>query len=250
MGLRALALTEHLRLPRWLRPAPLTEPFEPYARALNDHWTRKRAVRYYLRGTYGLFHRQSSSEGFEPLKRLKSLEDLALASCRGRVLNAGAGAGRHSLLLREAGFDVVSVDIEQALVDLMKLRGLDQVYQADIFTIDQSAFDTIIFLQHTIGLTGTLERLRELLALLKHRLDPRGQILLDSTSPRAISSPLKYAGECELQLQYRSLLGKPFPWLWVDFSVLSICAQAAGYDAELLTRGSVADDYLARLTPQ
>ena len=97
---------------------------------------------------------------------------------------------------------------------------------------------------------AALERLRELLARLKHRLGPRGQILLDSTSPRAISSPLKYAGECELQLQYRSLLGKPFPWLWVDFSVLSICARAAGYDAELLTRGSIADDYLARLTPQ
>ena len=207
-------------------------------------------MRFYLRGTYGLFHRQSSSEGFEPLKRLKSLEDLALASCRGRVLNAGAGAGRHSLLLREAGFDVVSVDIEQALVELMKRRGLDQVYQADIFSIDQGAFETIVFLQHTIGLTGTLERLRELLALLKHRLGPRGQILLDSTSPRVISSPLKYAGECELQFKYRSLLGKPFPWLWVDFSVLSICARAAGYDAELLTRGGVADDYLARLTPR
>jgi SAM-dependent methyltransferase len=207
-------------------------------------------VRFYVRGTYGPFHRKSSSEGFEPLKRLRSLEDLALASCKGRVLNAGAGAGRHSLLLREAGFDVVSVDIAQALVDLMKRRGLDQVYQADIFTIDQGAFDTIIFLQHTIGLTGTLERLRELLALLKDRLGPRGQILLDSTSPRVISSPLRYAGEGEFQLKYRSLVGKPFPWLWIDFSVLSICARAAGYDAELLARGSVAGDYLARLTPQ
>jgi len=144
----------------------------------------------------------------------------------------------------------VSIDVERALVELMKRRGLEQVYQADIFAIDQGVFDTIVFLQHTIGLTGTLERLRELLARLKHRLGPGGQILLDSTSPRMIPAPLRYAGEGELQLKYRSYVGKPFPWLWIDFSVLSICARAAGYDTNLLARGGVALDYLARLTPR
>lgn len=238
------------RIRQWLRRSDLSEPFEPYARALNDHWTRQRAVRFYLRGTYGPFNPNSSSQGFEPVKRLRRLEDLALAACRGRVLNAGAGAGRHSLLLRDAGFEVVSVDREPTLVDLMQRRGLNQVYHTDIFTLEHGVFDTILFLQHTIGLAGTLERLHELLARLQDRLTPRGQILLDSTSPRTIASPLRYAGEDECQLKYRSCLGKPFPWLSVDFSVLSLCARAAGYDAELLGRGGFPADYLARLTPR
>jgi SAM-dependent methyltransferase len=234
----------------WLRRSPLSEPFAPYGRALNDHWTRQRAVRFYLRGTYGPFHSHSSLQGFEPLPRLRALEELALAACRGRILNAGAGAGRHSLILRDAGFEVVSVDVEPTLVDLMRRRGLDQVYHADIFTLDRGAFDTILFLQHTIGLVGTLQRLQELLVRLQRRLAPHGQILLDSTSPRTIASPLTYAGEGEAQLKYRSCRGKPFPWLSVDFSVLSICARAAGYHAELLGRGGYPADYLACLTPR
>ena len=109
---------------------------------------------------------------------------------------------------------------------------------------------TILFLQNTIGLTGTLDRLRELLEALRLRLAPRGHIVLDSVSPRYIAAPLKYAGEGQMQPLYRSLLGKPFPWLWVDFSALSVCARAAGYEAELMARGSVENDYLARLTPR
>ena len=228
----------------------LAEPFEPYARALSDHWTRKRPVRFYLRGTFGPFARQSSIQGFEPMKGRRALEEAALALCRGRVLDAGAGTGRHSLLLREAGLDVVSIDISPILVELMKQRGLDQVYQSDVFTVDLGVFDTILFLQNTIGLTGTLERLRELLAVLRPRVDPRGQIVLDSVSPRYIAAPLKYPGEGEMQILYRSLLGRPFPWLWVDFSALSVCARAAGYDAELMARGSIENEYLARLTPR
>lgn len=180
----------------------------------------------------------------------RALEKAALALCRGRVLDAGAGAGRHSLLLRKSGFEVVSVDVSPTLVALMKRRGLEQVYQADIFALDHGVFDTILFLQNNIGLTGTLARLRELLAVLRPRLDPRGQIVLDSVSPPVIAAPLRYAGEGQAQLRYRSLLGRPFPWLWLDFSVLSVCARAAGYDAEMMARGSLEGDYLTRLTPR
>jgi len=229
---------------------PLAEPFEPYARALSDHWARKRPVPFYLRGTFGPFVRQSSLQGFEPMKHRRALEEAALALCRGRVLDAGAGAGRHSLLLREAGHEVVSIDTSPILVELMKQRGLNQVYQADVFTVDHGVFDTILFLQNSIGLTGMLDRLCELLGALRPRLASRGQLVLDSVSPRYIAAPLKYAGEGQMQLLYRSILGKPFPWLWVDFSTLSVCARAAGYDAELMARGSVETDYLARLTPR
>src|SRR5438093_13084507 len=106
---RATPLIPLLR--RWLRRGPLNEPFEPYARALNDHWIRKRPVFFYLRGSDGLFHLACSAEGFGPLERRRSLEEVALATCRGRVLNVGAGAGRQSLLLREAGLEVAPIEL-------------------------------------------------------------------------------------------------------------------------------------------
>ena len=52
-------------LRRWLESPPSAEPFEPYARALNDHWTQRRRVRFYIRGRYGPFRRMNSAQGFE-----------------------------------------------------------------------------------------------------------------------------------------------------------------------------------------
>jgi hypothetical protein len=51
-----------------------------------------------------------------------------------------------------------------------------------------------------------------------------------------------------MQLRYRSVLDRRFPWLQVDFSGLRACAAAAGYDTELLARARIGSDYLARLT--
>jgi len=237
-------------LRRWLQSPPSAEPFEPYARALNDHWTQRRRVRFYIRGRYGPFRRMNSAQGFEALRQRRHLEDIALAACKGRVLDAGAGAGRHSLLLRDAGLEVVSIDIEPTLVDLMRRRGLREVYQADVFEFDGGVFDTVLFLQETIGLVGSLGRLPELLLRLRQQLVPGGRILLDSNAPRETCPSTDYSGEVELQLRYGSLIGKPFRWLYVDFSVLRVCAASAGFDAEILACGTRPRDYLACLTPR
>jgi len=95
-------------------------------------------------------------------------------------------------------------------------------------------------MQMTIGIVGTLDRLRDLLARLKTRLTPGGQILLDSQSPAWwirrwwTRRSGAYDGEIEMQLQYGWLLGRPFRWLCVDAGTLQTCAEAAGYDVELV----------------
>ena len=55
----------------------------------------------------------------EPLPRL---EQEALAACRGRVLDAGAGGGRHSLELQRAGVEVHAVDCNREPVAVMRER--------------------------------------------------------------------------------------------------------------------------------
>ena len=52
-----------------------------------------------------------------------------------------------------------------------------------------------------------------------------------------------------MQLQYGWLLGRPFRWLYIDRGTLRVCADAAGYDVELLPEGRMRD-FLARLTPR
>jgi hypothetical protein len=139
----------------------------------------------------------------------------------------------------------VALDVEPTLVELMRCRGLNDVHQGDVFDFDGGAFDTILFMQATIGLVGTL----------KMRLKPRGQILLDSQSPhwwmrrRWARRSGAYVGETDMQLQYGWLLGRPFQWLYIDRGTLQMCAEAAGYDVELLAEGRMRD-FLARLTPR
>jgi len=149
----------------------------------------------------------------------------------------------------------VALDVEPTLVELMRCRGLNDVHQGDVFDFDGGAFDTILFMQATIGVVGTLDRLCDLFLRLKMRLKPRGQILLDSQSPHwwmrrwwARRSGA-YVGEIDMQLQYGWLLGRPFQWLYVDRGTLQMCAEAAGYDVELLAEGRMRD-FLARLTPR
>ena len=209
-------------LQRQLRRGPLSEPFEPYARALYDHWLRQDPLLFHCRiGPW--FQVMGTIEGF---------------------------AG-----LREKGYDVVALDVEPTLVALMRCRGLNDVHQGDVFDFDGGAFDTILFMQATIGVVGTLDRLCDLFLRLKMRLKPRGQILLDSQSPQWwmrrwwTRSSGAYVGEIDMQLQYGWLLGRPFRWLCIDRSALQACADAAGYDLEVLGEGRMRD-FLARLTPR
>mgnify|MGYP000055852957 CR=1 FL=1 len=47
----------------------------------------------------------------------------AMDLVKGRVLDIGCGAGRHSLHLQKRGFDVVGIDISPLAIKVCKLRG-------------------------------------------------------------------------------------------------------------------------------
>lgn len=51
-------------------------------------------------------------------------EQQAMQFVRGRVLDVGCGAGRHSLYLQKKGFNVLGIDISPLAIKVCKLRGL------------------------------------------------------------------------------------------------------------------------------
>lgn len=89
----------------------------------------------------------------------------ALEHAKGRVLDVGCGAGRHSLYLQEKGFDVLGVDISPLAIEVCKLRGLHKtkVMSIDEINFKPNSFDTIILMGNNFGLLGSFERARSLL---------------------------------------------------------------------------------------
>ena len=114
-------------------------------------------------------------------------------------------------------------------------------------------------LSDTIGMVGTLDGLRGLLAKLRAWLAPGGRLVLDcsdidvalaldsgrhvayaQTLPRS-----HYVGEMTMHLEYKSRVGSSFRWLYVSFSVLCDVARQCGWSTTLLGRHE--HEYLAEL---
>jgi 2-polyprenyl-3-methyl-5-hydroxy-6-metoxy-1,4-benzoquinol methylase len=189
----------------------------------------------------------STAEAFSVPSRFKTIQEKALQLCRGRVLDVGAGVGRDALILKQSGLDVLAIDVEPRCVDIMSARGLSTAICADVYSLKESNFDTIITMQMTIGLAGNLQGLVELLARLGQLMCPDGQILLDSMSPAYLARNPCYPGQRQIELYYGRYVGAMTNWLYVDYDVLRTCARQASLDAELISRGSSSLDYLARL---
>lgn len=195
---------------------------------------------------------------FRTEKEMSVLERKALDLCRGKVLDVGAGAGCHSLVLQEKGLDVTAIDISPLSVEVMKRRGVRNAYEVNLF--DESftgCYDTVLMLMNGSGIVGRLERLALFFRKMKQLLAPNGFILMDSSDLRYIYEDedgamdidlnAGYYGELDFTMQYRQVKGETFDWLYIDFDLLSCYASENGFKAELIKAGSHYD-YLARLT--
>jgi len=193
---------------------------------------------------------------FRKENEMPSIERKALSMARGRTLDVGAGAGCHSLVLQQRGTDVTAIDISPLSVETMKLRGVKDVRQQDFFEVDE-CFDTILMLMNGIGIVGRLQRMPLFFRLLDRILAPGGQLLCDSSDicyvfenedgEMLFPEGDGYYGELTYQMQYDDVKGETFPWLYIDDETLRACAEACGYQVEVVQQGEHYD-YLARIT--
>jgi 2-polyprenyl-3-methyl-5-hydroxy-6-metoxy-1,4-benzoquinol methylase len=79
---------------------------------------------------------------------------------KGRVLDIGCGAGRHSLYLQKRGFDVLGIDSSPLAIKVCKLRGLKQakVMSIEELNFKPNSFDSVITLGSNFGLFGSFEK--------------------------------------------------------------------------------------------
>jgi SAM-dependent methyltransferase len=223
-----------------------------FGQALWAHFKNSKPSKLFIHNKYGPKEEMPLDIYFRTEKEMPDLELLALSQCRGRVLDIGAGAGSHSLLLQQQGLEVTAMDISGLAVDIMQERGVNRVVAQDIFTYGDEKYDTLLLLMNGIGLCGNIEQLRVFLQHTKKLLKPGGQLLFDSSDIAYLyegSLPVdNYYGELWYQYAYKGQRTDWFQWLYIDADMLIQIAADEGWAIEILDEDDM-DGYLARLMP-
>jgi SAM-dependent methyltransferase len=183
---------------------------------------------------------------------MPDLESMALDFCKGKVLDIGAGAGSHSLILQERGLKVVAIDVSEGALMVMKDRGVRDARLQDIFELNDEKFDTLLLLMNGIGLVQSINGLKQFLRHSKRLLNKGGQLLFDSSDvaylfEEGIPDLPNYYGEIDCCYEYRRQKSDWFSWLYVDRFTLTNIALEQGYKTEVLFIDD-SDQYLVRLT--
>jgi SAM-dependent methyltransferase len=219
--------------------------------AIYDHYHNHTKHKLWINNRYGPREEMPIATYFREEDDMPDIEWLALNECRGKVLDVGAAAGCHTLLLQERDIEVTAMDISSLAVDVMKGRGVKSALKADIFIYNQGKFDTLLLLMNGIGLAGTIEGLKQLLLHLKTQLNDGGQILFDSSDVAYVYEgklpDSGYYGEISYQYEYNKQKTDWFNWLYVDEITMQRIAEEIGFTMNVLLEDEFGQ-YLARLT--
>ncbi len=157
-------------------------------------------------------------------------ERKAMRYARGRVLDIGCGAGRHSLYLQRKGLDVTGIDNSPLATKVCKQRGLKH---AGVMSISQispglGVFDTILMLGNNFGLFGSYQGAKRLLKKLYGITSENARIITTSNDVYKTDIPvhLKYhemnrkrgrmAGQLRLRVRYQEYATPWFDYLMVS----------------------------------
>lgn len=219
--------------------------WEPLGRALEAYWAGDvtAALEVHLEGG-----RRSALPAAELFRQdgFPAAEVAALELARGRVLDAGAGAGSHALELQEDGLEVMALDLSPRAVEVMRQRGVEHAECGDLATLEGESFDTVLLMMNGLGLAGDLAGLDRLLVHAHGLLRPGGMLLFDGCDLRQTDDEIeqrliaerraagRYFGAVMFQMGWRGELGEPFAWLFVDPATLRYRARRAGWQMQMI----------------
>lgn len=233
----------------------------PFDLALWDYYCEDKSAKVHFRREDGVEDEMPLDEFFRDASEFSAIECKALDLCRGKVLDAGAGTGCHSLELQGRGHEVLAIDIAPHAVEIMKARGVRQAQCVDVFDLQAAEFDTILLMMHGIGLVETIEGLDRFLDHARNLLKPEGSLIFDSLDVRGaieavdrqyLESKRKagiYIGENKSCMDYKGQVGEYFSWLQVDPDTLAEHATKHGWESKVILREDNGD-YLAVLSPK
>lgn len=180
---------------------------------------------------------------FRSYDEMPEPEKIALSRCKGKILDVGAGAGCHSLWLKENGFDVQAIELSKGAVEYHISKDLRSRF-ISFFDLKDEKYDTLLFLMNGVGIGGRIKNLHRTLSIAYDLLNEGGKILCDSSDLKYlyeddeggywINLNVEYYGEYDYQMQYKDTESDWFEWLYVDFDTLKEYAENVGFKVEKL----------------
>jgi cyclopropane fatty-acyl-phospholipid synthase-like methyltransferase len=155
----------------------------------------------------------------------------AIEFAKGRVLDIGCGAGRHSIYLQSKGFNVTGIDSSPLAIKVCRLRGLKKTKVmsiAEMSRLKPRSFDTILMLGNNFGLFGNLSNAKLLLNRLYKITSANAMIIAESNDPYKTENEfhLQYqktnqrrgrmSGQMRIRIRYMKYVGK-----WFDYLIVS-----------------------------
>lgn len=195
-------------------------------------------------------------------RKLYPTEKAIIASAKGKILDVGCGAGRHTLYFQKKGFDITGIDESPKAIKTCKERGCRKVKVMDIFhpKFSPNSFDTILLLGHNIGMGGTLSGTIKLLKILRKIIKPDGVLLLTSLDVSKPKNKIhkeyhkkcrtagRYIGENVIRIEYKDEIGDWFRWVHIEPKELNKIAKSCKWNIEIISKLK-SGEYSAVLQP-
>jgi SAM-dependent methyltransferase len=171
-------------------------------------------------------------------------EQKAMQFVKGKVLDIGCGAGRHSLYLQKKGFNVLGIDISPLALKVCRLRGLKRVKLVSIENVrfKPDSFGTIMMMGNNFGLFGNVKKAKSLLKRF-HEMTSRDALIIASTrDPYKTDNPahLRYhklnrkrgrmSGQVRIRSRFEKYIGRWFDYLMVSKDEMKYVLSKTGWE--------------------
>jgi len=181
---------------------------------------------------------------FSQFKDWSENEKKAMRFVRGRILDVGCGAGRHSLYLQNKGFDVIGIDSSPLAIKVCKLRGLKKakiMSIKDVGKFKPNSFDTVIMMCNNFGLFGSFKGTKLLLKKFYRITSPHAVIIADTLDPYKTDNPahLEYhkfnkkrgrmGGQVKLRIRFEKYVSDWFNYLMVSKKEMKKLLKGTGW---------------------
>ncbi len=167
---------------------------------------------------------------FSPYKDWRLIQKKALRYVKGKILDIGCGAGKHSIYLQQKGFDVLGIDSSPLAIKVCQLRGLKKTKVVSITQLSPKLgkFDTILMLGNNFGLFANFKRARWLLNRFKEMTNQQAIIIAETLDPYQTKDPIhlsyhklnrkrsRMPGQARIRVRYRKFITPWFDYLLVS----------------------------------